>query len=193
MHAAEQSLYERGLGLAAEIYEYAASKELLDFMMSGYGWEAIQSEGAAVKKSEPTACYELRPDYESFLASSAELAEWYESLPPAVRKRAEPQLLRMFDYNGNVRGATYLALGAVLTATALFDSTELKASTIYLYVFKSSYPVLVTFTKGEGNAVFASASLVFAEELINASAEAVTETLFTHPFFHMDCSVTQVK
>ena len=192
--AAERSLYERGLALASEIYECATSKELLDFMMYDTGWETIQSEGEAVKKSEPTACYELRPDYESFIASATEEADWYESLSPAARKRAEPQLLRVFDYNGNVRGVTYIALGAVLTATALFDSTELKASTTYLYVFKTSYPVLVTFIKGEGNAILANASLVFAENLINASsAETVTETLFTNPLYHVDCSVTQVR
>ena len=193
--AAEQSLYERGLALASEVYECAASKELLDFMMYDTGWETIQSEGETVKKSEPTACYELRPDYESFIASATEEADWYESLPSAARKRAEQNLpSSIFNYNGNVRGVTYLVLGTVLTATALFDSIELQASTTYLYVFKSSYPVLVTFTKGEGNAVLASASLVFAEDLINASsAETITETLFTHPFYHVDCSVTQVR
>ncbi|MBD5438643.1 MAG: hypothetical protein HDR37_08795, partial [Treponema sp.] len=47
---------------------------------------------------------------------------------------------------------------------------------------------------GEGNAILANASLVFAENLINASsAETITETLFTHPFYHVDCSVTQVR
>lgn len=192
---AEQSLYERGLGLASEVYECATSKELLDIMMSGYGREAIQNEGEAVKKSEPTACYELHPDYESFMSLVTEEEDWYESLPPAARKRVEQNLFSsFFNYNMNVRGATYVALGAVLTATALFDSTELQASTTYLYMFKSSYPVLVTFTKGEGNAVLANASLVFAEDLINASsAETITETLFTNPFYHMDCSVTQVR
>ncbi|MDE7139635.1 MAG: hypothetical protein K2M90_01500 [Treponemataceae bacterium] len=193
--AAEQSLYERGLALASEVYECAASKELLDFMMYDTGWETIQSEGEAVKESEPTACYELRPDYESFIALATEEADWYESLSPAARKRAEQNLpSSIFNYNGNVRGVTYLVLGTVLTATALFDSIELQASTTYLYVFKSSYPVLVTFTKGEGNAILANASLVFAENLINASsAETVTETLFTNPFYHLDCSVTQVR
>ena len=193
--AAEQSLYERGLALASEVYECAASKELLDFMMSDYGWETLQSEGEAVKKSEPTACYELRPDYESFIALATEEADWYESLSPAARKRAEQNLFSsFFNYNMNVRGATYVALGSVLTATALFDSSELQASTTYLYVFKSSFPILVTFTKGEGNAVLANASLVFAENLINASsAETITETLFTNPFYHVDCSVTQVR
>lgn len=193
--AAEQSLYERGLALASEVYECAASKELLDIMMSGYGREAIQNEGEAVKKSEPTTCYELHPDYESFMSLVTEEEDWYESLPPAARKRVEQNLFSsFFNYNMNVRGATYVALGSVLTATALFDSSELQASTTYLYVFKSSYPVLVTFTKGEGNAILASASLVFAEDLINASsAETITETLFTNPFYRVDCSVTQVR
>ena len=192
---AEQSLYERGLALASEVYECAASKELLDIMMSGYGREAIQNEGEAVKKSEPTACYELHPDYESFILSVTEEEDWYKSLPSGVRKRAEQGLFSSaFNYNMSVRGVTYLALSSALTATALFDSTELQASTTYLYVFKSSYPVLVSFTKGEGNAVLANASLVFAEDLINASsAETVTETLFTNPFYHVDCSVTQVR
>lgn len=192
--ALEQSLYERGLALASEVYECAASKELLG-IMSGYGWETLQSEGEAVKKSEPTVCYELRPDYESFMSSVTEEEDWYKSLPSGVRKRAEQNLFSsFFNYNMNVRGATYVALGAVLTATALFDSTELQADTTYLYVFKSSYPVLVTFTKGEGNAVLANASFVFAEDLINASsAETVTETLFTNPLYHVDCSVTQVR
>ena len=192
--AAEQSLYERGLALASEVYECAASKELLG-IMSGYGWETLQSEGEAVKKSEPTVCYELRPDYESFMSSVTEEEDWYKSLPSGVRKRAEQNLFSsFFNYNMNVRGATYVALGAVLTATALFDSTELQADTTYLYVFKTSYPVLVTFIKGEGNAILANASLVFAEHLINASsAETVTETLFTNPLYHVDCSVTQVR
>lgn len=193
--AAEQSLYERGLGLASEIYECAASKELLDIMMSDYGWETIQSEGEAVKKSEPTACYELHPDYESFILSVTEEEDWYKSLPSGVRKRIEQGLFSsVFNYNMNVRGVTYLALSSALTATALFDSTELQADTTYLYVFKTSYPVLVTFIKGEGNAILANASLVFAENLINASsAETVTETLFTNPLYHVDCSVTQVR
>lgn len=193
--AAEQSLYERGLALASEVYECAASKELLDIMMSGYGREAIQNEGEAVKKSEPTTCYELHPDYESFIALATEEADWYESLSPAARKRAEQGLFSsFFNYNMSVRGVTYLALSSALTATALFDSSELQADTTYLYVFKTSYPVLVTFIKGEGNAILANASLVFAENLINASsAETVTETLFTNPLYHVDCSVTQVR
>ena len=192
--AAEQSLYERGLALASEVYECAASKELLG-IMSGYGWETLQSEGEAVKKSEPTVCYELRPDYESFMSSVTEEEDWYKSLPSGVRKRAEQGLFSsVFNYNMSVRGVPHLALSSALTATALFDSSELQASTTYLYVFKSSYPVLVTFTKGEGNAVLASASLVFAEDLINASsAETITETLFANPFYHLDCSVTQVR
>ena len=193
--ALEQSLYERGLGLASEIYECAASKELLDIMMSDYGWETLQSEGEAVKKSEPTACYELHPDYESFILSVTEEEDWYKSLPSGVRKRTEQNLFSsFFNYNMNVRGATYLALSSALTATALFDSSELQADTTYLYVFKTSYPVLVTFIKGEGNAILANASLVFAENLINASStETVTETLFTNPLYHVDCSVTQVR
>lgn len=193
--AAEQSLYERGLGLASEIYECAASKELLDIMMSDYGWETIQSEDEAVKKSEPTACYELHPDYESFILSVTEEEDWYKSLPSGVRKRIEQGLFSsVFNYNMNVRGVPHLALSSALTATALFDSTELQADTTYLYVFKTSYPVLVTFIKGEGNAILANASLVFAENLINASsAETVTETLFTNPLYHVDCSVTQVR
>ena len=193
--AAEQSLYERGLALASEVYECAASKELLDFMMSDYGWETLQSEGEAVKKSEPTACYELHPDYESFILSVTEEEDWYKYLPSGVRKRAEQGLFSsVFNYNMSVRGVTYLALSSALTATALFDSSELQADTTYLYVFKTSYPVLVTFIKGEGNAILANASLVFAENLINASsAETVTETLFTNPLYHVDCSVTQVR
>ena len=193
--AAEQSLYERGLALASEVYECAASKELLDFMMSDYGWETLQSEGEAVKKSEPTACYELHPDYESFILSVTEEEDWYKSLPSGVRKRAEQGLFSsVFNYNMSVRGVTYLALSSALTATALFDSSELQADTTYLYVFKTSYPVLVTFIKGEGNAILANASLVFAENLINASsAETVTETLFTNPLYHVDCSVMQVR
>ena len=192
--AAEQSLYERGLALASEVYECAASKELLG-IMSGYGWETLQSEGEAVKKSEPTVCYELRPDYESFMSSVTEEEDWYKSLPSGVRKRAEQGLFSsVFNYNMSVRGVPHLALSSALTATALFDSTELQADTTYLYVFKTSYPVLVTFIKGEGNAILANASLVFAENLINASsAETITETLFTHPFYHVDCSVTQVR
>ena len=193
--AAEQSLYERGLALASEVYECAASKELLDFMMSDYGWDTLQSEGEAVKKSEPTACYELHPDYESFILSVTEEEDWYKSLPSGVRKRIEQGLFSsVFNYNMSVRGVTYLALSSALTATALFDSSELQADTTYLYVFKTSYPVLVTFIKGEGNAILANASLVFAENLINASsAETVTETLFTNPLYHVDCSVTQVR
>lgn len=191
--SAEKSLYERGLELASELYEQASSEEMVKCVMNHYTWETIQNEDAALKKSELAACYELRPDYDSLMSSEG-IAELFASLPPAAKKRAKQWLHVMFlgDYNGRIKGFTYAALDALFTAAALFDSSELKDSTIYFYVFKRSHPVLVTFTKGEGNAVLARASFIFEEKLFDASAKTVAEILFTHSLY-VDCTVMRVK
>lgn len=74
-------------------------------------------------------------------------------------------------------GTIPMALSSILTTSKIFDSSELKKSTNYVYIFDNSYSIFVSFVKGEDKAVLATANYILIDELINADIENLKKEL----------------
>lgn len=61
---------------------------------------------------------------------------------------------------------------------------------MYLYIFKNSYPILVSFRKGDDNAVLASAMFIFEDDLINGNEKNVKKTF---SLSYMETSIKKIK
>lgn len=78
-------------------------------------------------------------------------------------------------------GVMPLSLASVLTTSKIFDSSELKKNTNYIYVFENSYPIFVSFEKDEDNAVLVITNYILIDEFINADIETLKEKLNFEP------------
>ncbi|MBQ5400061.1 MAG: hypothetical protein IIU15_02365, partial [Treponema sp.] len=70
-----------------------------------------------------------------------------------------------------------MAAPSVLSASSNFDSDEIDSDCIYIFTFSDSYPVAVSFQRGEGRSVYASASFVLDRDFPK-SLEAMQELGF---------------
>ena len=64
---------------------------------------------------------------------------------------------------------------SILQTQAAFDSEEIKEDCIYVYVFRDSYPVAVSFLRGEGKAVRASAGYVLDKDFPMSLSNVLSE------------------
>lgn len=162
--ASEESLYEHGLDVISLMNEMVQSEAYGELMCYSSEIIEIGNEIAKGDYREPNAVYKL--DVNS-LADLYELGEKESpELTDTLRTYVENRYYSSMasNLNGAYGTAVDLAASSVYTAVKTFVSNELSESTIYIYTYSDSYPVMVTFTPGEGGAVSASGSFILDDE-----------------------------
>lgn len=158
-------------------------------MFFSEGWNIISSEKKEFTLSKIVGCYEIK--FNNELLFKTELFSETSELPEIAKKKMN-SITNFFPSIYNVRkGSQYIALGSILYSSSLFDASKVKENKVYLYIFESSYPVFVSFRKGEGKAILANSSFIFAKELINADEDGIKKTL--SQFEHLVVEIKSVK
>ena len=167
----QATLYEQGLSLAALMREKANSSDYRAILLGANGDldEKVRELGAG-DVSKPTAVYRLSGDF-FFLVDmmGAEVSESV-NLSPALKRDIAERLISGFAvmWTGKMTGALSVAAASVLQSQSTFVSDELSENCAYIYTFAESYPVAVSFTKGDGGAVLANASYVVDEDFVSS-------------------------
>ena len=164
--AGNKTLIEQGLSLIYLMKEKAGNEKYLSLIMGAnddmLGKIREISKGDITK---PLEVYRIGGDFSEFLQQVIGMAmkgDCSSSLRDDINKSFLSSFASM--WSGRTNGAMGLAAMSVLQTQTVFDSDEIKEDCIYVYVFHDSYPVAVSFLRGEGKAVRASAGYVLDKD-----------------------------
>ncbi len=185
-------LYDKGLEVADLVFERAECPQFVELVF-GNNSEIIklyEKDINKVSKSDVKACYEISVNIDDFINV------YYESGSNDIHETVMNYFLDQFYVqlfgsliNGS-KNSYILALSSVLQGSSIFDSESLTDNKMYLYIFKNSYPILVSFRKGDDNAVLASAMFIFEDDLINGNEKNVKKTF---SLSYMETSIKKIK
>ncbi len=168
----EKTLMEQGLSLIDLMLEKASCDAYIEMFLSDSF--NVKENAKKIKDgdySKPTAVYRLVKDSSSSVIQlMADMVDYDLSvLTPRIREEMEGQVFLSFASLWNSRnGVNDMALSSVLVSGLVFDSDELKEDCIYIFTFKDAYPVTVSFKRGEGKAVSASAMFIMDKDFPNS-------------------------
>ena len=187
-----KTLYQHGLDVISLLDEMLRSELYLTTMT---GSSEIQEKAAEIARGNyfsPTAVYEITPlTYNNLLALLDEELAGMGQPSAALQKHLDDKSAGAFFTRLNAQeGSTALATASVFTAGKTFVNGTLTENTVYLYTFKTGYPVVVTFLKGEGGAVSANGTFLLSDLLSLESAEALEDSLAD---IYLECTVTKVE
>jgi len=142
------------------------------YNLHGDSYEAAVEKLREVDFSNPEAVYKVTFDDRELLDAmdgenmSDEIAEVYET-------RIGTALASYLNSNNNTE-ATVIA--AVYNVISVFDCKKVDCNMVYFYVYDDTV-VAVSFVDGEGDACYASASIVSNDELDISVAKALNDSL----------------
>ena len=191
----EKTLVEQGLSLIELMKEKANNEAYIGMLIGSSAnsvfFEKIKELGSG-DISNLACVYCLSGDYSDFvlkyLSGIEELGMPYFGTDPSIKDSFSPELWndlkrKVFFALPSIwnlyAGANSLEMAApgVLSASSNFDSDEIDSDCIYIFTFSDSYPVAVSFQRGEGRSVYASASFVLDRDFPK-SLEAMQELGF---------------
>lgn len=108
-----------------------------------------------------SAVYELSVTDETFFSGFESFDETSDELAAYVRSNMLPTIATRINQRD---GVSTLAVASTYTATQSFVCPELKSDTVYLYVFESGCPILVSFVIGEDGAVKVTANFIISSD-----------------------------
>lgn len=178
--AKEKSIYNHGLELVQELEKMSQSENYISCFFSS-GKDFWSEKKDQFKLSKIVKCYQLDLNSENLIKmlSMMDSAEIDSVVMEMLEKKASGSFLPSM-LNSRI-GVIPLSLASVLTTSKIFDSSELKKNTNYIYVFENSYPIFVSFEKGEDKAVLAIANYILIDELINTDIETLKEKINFEP------------
>ncbi|MGI5976310.1 MAG: hypothetical protein ACOX68_01245 [Candidatus Limivicinus sp.] len=174
----DSSLLQEGLEVADLMREMAESEEYL--AASTGSAELRKKIDEALEESytdeEPEAVYELKISPEDIISAAAggDGGDMSPELRAALTARGSAALASHINARG---GAELLAAASLCMAEKSFVNTEFSGSTVYLYMFENSVPVMVSFTAGDDGAVTATGSFILTEDF-RPENEADVEAYF---------------
>ena len=191
----EKTLVEQGLSLIELMKEKANNEAYIGMLIGSSAnsvfFEKIKELGSG-DISNLACVYCLSGDYSdfvlSYLSGIEELGMPYFGTDGSLKDSFSPELWndlkrKVFFALPSIwnlyAGANSLEMAApsVLSASSNFDSDEIDSDCIYIFTFSDSYPVAVSFQRGEGRSVYASASFVLDRDFPK-SLEAMQELGF---------------
>ena len=162
----ERTLVEQGLRLAALMKEKAESDAYLSIVLGANDSlrEKVR-EMAAGDVSKPKEVYRMKADFAAlcaFVAVSGGNPDIAESLSHALKAEFERRFLASIPMMivAKFSGAEEIAAASIISTSATFDSDELEEDCIFIFTFVASNPVAVSFLRGEGRSVSASAQYI---------------------------------
>lgn len=174
--AKEKSIYNHGLDLVQELEKMSQSENYISCFFSS-GKDFWSEKKDQFKLSKIVKCYQLDLNSENLIKmlSMMDSAEIDSVVMEMLTKKVSGSFYSSM-LNSRI-GTIPMALSSILTTSKIFDSSELKKSTNYVYVFDNSYSIFVSFVKGEDKAVLATANYILIDELINADIENLKKEL----------------
>lgn len=129
--------------------------------------------------SKPKEVYRLKGDFSPFLSvmHGVDFGD-LESLPSALMAEVSQRLLAGVPtmWTGAFSGASALTAVSMISSRSTFDSGELDGDCLYIFTFAASYPVAVSFLRGEGRSVSAEAYYVPDRDFITKLENIIAET-----------------
>lgn len=182
MGAAGKSLYEQGLDVVALMAEMVQSEDYVSMMTSSAEMRELAAVVGDGDYTTPAKVYKIAipEDYlNSMLTGVLEgeqdtLNGMSDSLYDYLNKRMTVGIANQINAQSGINA---LALSSALTAAKTFVSDELQKDSIYLYTFDNGYPVLLSFSMGEGGAVTATGNYLIDTKWTFESVEDVKEML----------------
>ena len=191
----EKTLVEQGLSLIELMKEKANNEAYIGMLIGSSAnsvfFEKIKELGSG-DISNLSCVYCLSGDYSDFVLSYLSGIEELgmpnfgsdgsikESLSPELWNDLKRKVFFALPSIWNLyAGANSLEMAApsVLSASSNFDSDEIDSDCIYIFTFSDSYPVAVSFQRGEGRSVYASASYIL-DKAFPKSLESMQELGF---------------
>ncbi len=125
--------------------------------------------------SVPKAVYEIAIS-DGYLSSAYESA-CFEGFSEPIENYMRSRMISGMSAQINaMAGADNVAAGSIFTAGKTFVSEEISEDTLYLYVFESGVPVMISFITGEDMSVSAGGTFIFNDDF--SSAAQSQESLF---------------
>ena len=191
----EKTLVEQGLSLISLMKEKANNEAYIGMLIGSSAnsvfYDKIKELGSG-DISNLACVYCLSGDYSDFvlkyLSGIEELGMPYFGTDPSIKDSFSPELWndlkrKVFFALPSIwnlyAGANSLEMAApgVLSASSNFDSDEIDSDCIYIFTFSDSYPVAVSFQRGEGRSVYATASYIL-DKAFPKSLESMQELGF---------------
>lgn len=165
----QKTLYTQGLEMVYLIEEMAKSDTYIA-MFSGNPQIAEKlkdvQDGNYTKTKAVYSIDFKSNSFESIMGILSEIAN-FDNLSDDLKNVIKSKLKSSFATQINaLSGAEVVAASAICTATKTFVCEELKDDIIYLYTYENALPVMVTFIKGEDEAVLANATFLFLNEAL---------------------------
>lgn len=182
IETAEKSLYEQGLDVVALMTEMVQSEDYVSMMTSSAEMQELALEVGDGDYTTPAKVYKIAipEDYlNSLLTGVLEeeqdiLSGMSDSLYDYLNQKMTMSMANQISAQSGVNA---LALSSVLTVSKTFVSKELQKDSLYLYTFDNGYPVLVSFSMGEGGAVTATGNFLIDTKWTFESIDDVKEML----------------
>lgn len=177
----EKSLIQQSLSLISLMNEKASSENYVSFLYGGS--DELFSTIKEIKipdNNEDYQVYKIGGDFSNFLnAMLSSLGGSFDtgSFSPQIKKDINQRFLSGFAsmWNGKTAGPTALAAASILQSEKVFVSKELKEDCVYIFSFKDSYPIAVSFLQGEDNAIKADACYIFDKNFVSTFTKFIAE------------------
>lgn len=170
-------LYTKGLELVDLLHEMASSEEYITLF--GIPSEIYHEELANGDYENCIAVYQVNisdTQLQSFMKlSGIETDNFSDNLISQITKKSYSSFI--VQLVARQSGSEALAASSLITGSSLFVYEELKEPTMYIYEYKDSYPVVVSFYPGDDGAVSAGASYFLIDELKTADEAAFSDAL----------------
>ncbi len=167
-----QSLYDNGIEIISVMEEMTGSDVYAELYSLSSEISDLAAEIAGGDYSTQPYVYEINCRAHSLMLN--ELNSLPDNLKELVENRFDSALASQINAR---ESADAVAAGSVFTADKIFVADKDTESCIYLYTYENAYPVMVSFTAGDGGAVYAKGVYIFNKDLKNASEEEINEFL----------------
>ena len=168
----EKSLYDQGIEIASLMSEMAANPEYT-MALTGNS-EVLESlQGAAAEDPRsPMAVYEISIREEALLGLLG--VESTEGLSEPLKANLTAKSFAAIGPQINAgSGVNQLAAASMCTASLSFLNSGFTGNTIYLYTYKDSAPVLISFSAGQDGIVTATGCFLLGEFVSMESLKSV--------------------
>lgn len=171
-----------GERVAARMQDMAGSEEWLRlFGTPALPVRDLLAEARQGEDDGLTAVYRVRLSPETVRRLSG--GHSLESLPASLREQGRRNVARAAGlYLNSLEGTQAVAASSLCMAEETFVDRTLDGSALYLYVYRRSAPVLVTFLEGRDHAVLAAGCFLFGRQGEALDTEEAVREAF-HGFF----------
>lgn len=187
-----KTLYQQGLDVISLMSDMAESDDFAQMAGSNEIKDAAENirEG---DYSKPSAVYRIDMSegmLEQMISiSGMDSQDFTGELKTYMQKRMKKSLAGMINAN---YGTSAVAASTIYRVDKIFAYNEDENDEIYIYTYDTGYPIMVTFTAGEGRAFMAEGNFLLDDEFEAGTEEEFQEFLDDTTYFK-GCSVEKLN